>query len=373
MMKEQRLLKFKEFCELYENSDIVASISRLQNALSGVNAVDDKAKEHIRTKIDDTSEYVEKFEQISDVKRVFVETKNFSEADFERIKTVIQKDSEESLNALTKYLQTPYDQSYFIGTNVPTNLPAKMSKDTGISESTLKLLFAMDGNMKSGKGVGRGELFLGLMINGAANSAEGDVNIGGKKYEVKAKDARLNTQNGFGGGEAAMISFIESLSTISPDLQQKYGSIDKKSIQSFNLGKSSSFYDLFIDVAKLKKLDELFELIANTVFCGKFGIWKNGDAKIKKAVVDNLKAHVSRNGQCDYKALNYGFMYVNILYYQSIEWFEGIFLIDPKGGSFAFFNPQDPKMGATWLSKNTKYQQPSWQDAPTSNCWKISI
>ena len=37
----------------------------------------------------------------------------------------------------------------------------------------------------------------------------------------------------------------------------------------------------------------------------------------------------------------------------------------------------DPAMGLNkavkWLSSYTKYTQPSWQDNPTSNCWKLTL
>lgn len=367
-----KVLKFKEFSEWLNEADLASSVTRLQNALTVVNNVDDTSKQHIKAKIDDTSEYVEKFEEIADVRRVFVENKGFSESDFERIKNVIQKESNESLEALVNYLKAPYDISYFTSVDKVKNLPKTMSKDTMISEKILMEIFRMEGNMKSGKGVGRGELFLGLFANGASNSAQGDVNVGGKKYEVKAKSARLNTQNGFGSGESGMITFLSNLKNVSPTLSQKYD--PKMKVQLFNLmKKGSAFYDLFIDAAKEKVLDQVFDLMADTLFCGPLGIWKNGDAKIRKMIIDNLKSHVSKNGSCDSDSLNYGFMNINIHYYRQIEWFEGIFLIDPTNGNFAYFNPDDPKMGEKWLSNNTKYTQPSWQDAPTSNCWKISL
>ena len=365
------MLKFKEFTEWLNEADLGSSVTRLQNALTIVNNVDDTSKLHIKTKIDDTTEYIERFEEISDIRKVFVETKGFSDADFEKIKNIIQKDSTESLTALVDYLKSPYDISYFTSVDKTTDLPKKMSKDTKISENILKAIFSMEGNMKSGKGVGKGELFLGLFVNSAANSAQGDVNVGGKKYEVKAKSARLNTQNGFGQGESAMITFLNSISSISPTLSDKYS---KLKVQTYNLNqRGSSFYDLFIDAAKEKCLDQIFDLMANNLFCGPIGIWKNGDAKLKLEIIKTLRKNVKPNGSCDSDGLNYGLMNINIQYYRAIEWFEGIFLIDPTNGNFAFFNPDDKKMGEKWLSINTKYTQPSWQDAPTSNCWKISL
>ena len=368
------MLKFKEFCEaMFENGDIPQSLTRIQSAITKIQNVDSKTQDKIVNKLEDTAEYVEKFEHISEIHRFFVEEKGFSEHDFDALKNIIQKDSEESLINLIKYLNAPYDEAYFVGMNNPVNLPSKMSKDTGISSTTLGAIFSMEGAMKSGKGVGRGELFLGLMAKGAKNSAKGDVDINGTKYEVKAKDARLNTQNGFGLGTPAMISFFDGLKSIDANLAQTYGEKSKANIQSYNFTrKGSRFYDLFSDAAKLKKLDSIFELLSTTLYCGPSGIWPNGDASIKKAIIDNFKSNVKANGSADDASLNYGLMYINILYYQTQEYFKGIFLIDPKSGNFAFFNPQE-KNGAKWLQKNTKYTVPSWQDNPTSMCYKISI
>jgi hypothetical protein len=349
-----KILKFKDFCEYVIESNITNSLSRIQGAVTKVQNLDTKTEVKIVSKLDDTAEYVEKFEHISQIHKHFVEEKGFSESDFESLKNVIQKDTDESLVNLTKYLNAPYEESYFTGISSPINLPAKMSKDTGISASTLSAIYMMEGSMKSGKGVGRGELFLGLMIKGAKNASKGDVDINGNSYEVKAKEARLNTQNGFGIGTPAMISFFDGLKTVDSNLHQKYGDVSKSNIQSYNFTKKGSrFYELFADAAKIGKLNEVFELMSNSLYCGPSGIWPKGDPSIKKAIVDNLKTNIRSNGSGDDAALNYGFMYINILYYQSQEHFNGIFLIDPKSGNFAYFNPQE-KNGERWLQKNTK-------------------
>ena len=70
--------------------------------------------------------------------------------------------------------------------------------------------------------------------------------------------------------------------------------------------------------------------------------------------------------------MNYKLMWINIKYYQSQEPFNGIFVVHPNRGTLAYL-PVGTADESGWLSKNVKYTQPSWQDNPTSNCWKITL
>jgi hypothetical protein len=70
--------------------------------------------------------------------------------------------------------------------------------------------------------------------------------------------------------------------------------------------------------------------------------------------------------------LNYALMWINIKYYKTREPFNGIFIILPGTGKMAYLPVGENDMTG-WLSKNVKYNQPSWQDNPTSNCWKITL
>lgn len=364
--------------EIAMNEDFGKAVKRLVDLEDQVKSMDPSHTEVITKEVNTAADYIERFGPISEIKSYFVDTKGFSEADFKRIEQILKKEDPISIEAIRNYIKAPKSVEYFTSIKKTENIISRTAKDTGMSVNFVKELFSMDGSMKSGKGVGRGELFLGFMIDGATNASVGDVNANGKPYEVKAKSARLNTQNGFGNGIAAVTKFFDEFAKMDKNLANKYRPSKKEDFAAFNYktGGSSRFYDLLQDAYKSKlDLKKIYELQANTLYCSSSGIWSNGDARIKKMIVDNLSNNINKDGSPkDDATLNYEFMFINILYYQSQEFFNGIFLIEPNKGLFAYFDPSMNKNTAVkWLSKYTKYTQPSWQDNPTSNCWKITL
>jgi hypothetical protein len=364
--------------EMALNEDFAKAVKRLSELEPLVKAMDPTQAEIVSKEVNIAADYIERFGPISEIKSYFVDVKGFSEADFKRIENILKKEDPKSIDAIKSYIQSPRPIEYFTNITATENIVSMVSKDTGISQNFIKELFSMDGSMKSGKGVGRGELFLGFMVDGATNASVGDVNANGSPYEVKARSARLNTQNGFGNGIAAVTKFFDEFAKIDKELAAKFKPKSKDDFAAFNFTKNggSRFYDLLEEAYKLKiDLNKIYKLQADTLYCSSSGIWSNGDTRIKKLIVDNLTNNINKNGSVkDDDALNYEFMYINILYYQSQEFFNGIFLIEPNKGLFVYFDPSMNKRAAVkWLSKYTKYTQPSWQDNPTSNCWKITL
>lgn len=367
--------------EIAMNEDFSKAVKRLVDLEDDVKTMNPSHAEIVTQEVSNAADYIERFGPISEIKSYFIETKGFSEGDFKKLEALLRKETADGVLAIREYIKSPYSIEYFTDIKTPDNIVTKFSKDTGMSQEFIKELFAMAGDQKGGKGVGRGELFLGFMIDGATNASVGDVNVNGQPFEVKSNEARLNTQNGFGNGIAAVTKFFdefEKLSKIHEDIALRFRPTKKDDFRAFNYHKDggSRFYDL-LEMAHRSKLDlkEIYELQANTLYCSTSGIWTNGDNRIKKMVVNNLMKNINKDGSLkDEAALNYEFMYINILYYQSQEFFNGIFLIEKNKSTIAYF---DPKMGINkavkWLAKYTKYTQPSWQDNPTSNCWKITL
>ena len=116
---------------------------------------------------------------ISVLKDYFVETKGFSEGDWSKIEKIVQKLDATKIEAFVKYVNAPVKADYFTGINKTTDVLKQMEKDFGLDKTITGQIFKMAGEMKSGKGVGRGELFLGFMIDGATNASTGDVNVNG--------------------------------------------------------------------------------------------------------------------------------------------------------------------------------------------------
>ena len=369
----ERKLKLKK---LYE--DFASAMARIRAKKQEVELLPINMQNVVVDKIDDTADYIERHGPISQIKSYFVDTKQFSTGDFETVEKLLKKEDDASLSALISYIQNPVKIGFFTKITKPTNMGKLFSKAfPGMSSSLINTFVGMAGESKSGKGVGRGELFLGLMVKDATNAAQGDVNVLGSPYEVKAREARLNTQNGFGIGSSALAEFFDGLEDLDSGIRTEFGEKTKENYQSYNFYKKggSRFYELFkACVNKGIKLDTVLKLVAGSVFVGPSGIWPNG-AQFSNMIFKAFQKHVNKDGSPKNDTmLNYNLMYINILYYQSQEYFHGIFLVDPNKGTLAYFNPKmGESKGVKWLSLHVNYTQPSWQDRPTSDAWKIKL
>lgn len=364
------------------NEDFQFTLNRITKKLDEIKDMDPKQRDLISNKILDTANYIDNFIPITTIKKYFVETKGFSEGDWSDIEKLIQSLDAKSMEYFTEYIKNPAKIDYFTAIESPTNITDKLAKDFGLNKKVTSLLFNTSGRMKSGKGVGKGELFLGLMIDGATNASRGDVNVNGSSFEVKGLDARLNSQNGFGLGSSAMINFFDEFERDNEFNQYaiEFCSKSEENIRAYNFYrgsnrvtklKGSRFYELFDTVPKYLH-NKLIKLITNTLFCGPSGIWKHGSqftGEVEKAI------ETFTMGKYNTKAdtmMNYKLMWINIKYYQSQEFFDGIFFVNPSKGNLAYLPVGNEDMSG-WLSKNVNYKSPSWQDNPTSNSWKVTL
>jgi len=372
------------FASMMLNEDFQSALNRIISKQDDIQSLTQDQQKLVHDRLERTADYIDNFGNIFKIKKYFVDLKGYSEADWNLIQNKLERESQDYLESFIKYFDDPPGIDYITKFTNPTNIVNTMAKEFNLPEKTLSSIFSMAGNMKSGKGVGRGELFLGLMLDKATNAFIGDVNIDGDPYEVKAIEARLNSQNGFGTGTQAILYFFKEFRKNYSDTQWKKLKMDqpnKDFIRSFNFtqvkGKKtgSKFYEVFQScVNEGLDLDDLFELIASTLFCSREGIWTNASSSIKNGVVKAFKDNVNRDGTPkNNEMLNYALMWQNILYYQSQEYFKGIFLIHDKKNTLAYL-PVSPNNDMTiWLSQNVKYKGPSWQDKPTSESWKIEL
>lgn len=369
------------------NEDFQAALDRITKKKKEITSMADVQKDIITDKLEDTADYIDNFGPISTLKDYFVETKGFSEGDWSEIEKVVQKLDAPSIDAFVQYTKNPVKIDYFTSMTKTTNVINQLEKDHNLPKAVTSKIFDKEGKMKAGKGVGRGELFLGFMVDGATNASVGDVNVNGQAYEVKGKEARLNTMNGFSNGGQAIKSFFKALENLGKgkekaiysQLAAEFGAAKKENIQAYNFYKGknkitgnqgSRFYDL---IAKANELeldkDLIIQAIAKNVFTS--GVWQNG-SDFEGEVIKALQPLKKPYNLGDDSMMNYKLMWVNIKYYQKEEPFIGIFIILPGTGRMAYLHV-DTKDKSDWLSKNVKYTQPSWQDNPTSNSYKITL
>ena len=370
------------------NEDFQAALNRIIKKKKDISSMTQPQKDVITGKLEDTADYIDNFGPISALKDYFVETKGFSEGDWSEIEKVVQKLDAKSIDYFVQYIKNPVKIDYFKKMTETTNVVSQMEKDFNLPKEVTSKIFDMSGKMKAGKGVGKGELFLGFMVDGATNAATGDVNADGVPYEVKGKEARLNTQNGFANGSQAMKAFFKALGNLGKgkekakysQLATEFGNTGKDNIRSYNFFKGkngvtglqgSRFYEL---IAKAKELgadqDLIIKEIAKNVFTS--GIWQNGSS-FEGEVISALQTLKKPYNSSDDSMMNYKLMWTNIKYYQMEEPFNGIFITLPGTGKMAYLPVDKNSDKSDWLSKHVKYTQPSWQDNPTSNSWKIEL
>lgn len=356
--------------------DLAKRITDLSYLIATMNIKDSKIKSQVITKIDALTNYLQKYEPIALAETEFVELKQFSKVDFFKIENLIAKQKTEDLVVFSEYLKlNMQDVSYFLNIKDPVSLGDKMKKDFNLNSSFIEEMLALGGEAKGGKGVGRGEIFLGLMIKGATNSTVGDVNVGGREFEVKSREGRLKGTKGFGSGSGAFDFFKNRLNKKFPTYFNELKDEFNGELKNWNLKTgNTNFYKLFQLAAKDGNLNKIFTLLTSTMFISPSGIWSSGEKTLEKEIINNFKKNVSKDGSYNeslHTNLNYEFLRLNINYYQSKEKYEGIFLLNDKNGRFAYLSA--PVADTKWLKKHTKYTQPSWQDSQTSNCWKITL
>ena len=370
------------------NEDFQTALDRIIKKKKDISSMSQPQKDVITGKLEDTADYIDNFGPISALKDYFVETKGFSEGDWSEIEKVVQKLDATSIDYFVQYIKKPVKIDYFLGMTKTTNVISQMEKDFNLPKAVTSKIFDKEGRMKAGKGVGRGELFLGFMVDGATNASTGDVNADGVPYEVKGKEARLNTQNGFGNGSQAMGTFFKALARLGKgkekakysQLAAEFGEEKKDNIRSYNFFKGknkvtglqgSRFYEL---LAKAKELgadqDLIIQAIAKNLLTS--GIWQNGSS-FEGEVISALQPLKNPYNSSDDSMMNYKLMWTNIKYYQMEEPFKGIFIILPGTGKMAYLPVDKNTDMSGWLSKYVRYTQPSWQDNPTSNSWKITL
>ena len=331
----------------------------------------DRAMKSIKFKIDNDAAINTIMKSI---KHIIVNVKGYSLEDYKKIYSIIRDDNQKSLTNLLLYLQNPLELSYFRSLNVTTKICKVISEKYNISSDILCDIFRLVGDQKSGKGVGRGEIFLGLFINKATNAFVGDLYCEGQIDEVKANDARMMSQNGFGLGRTALYSFFEKVELEYPKVFSKFFKDTKNNIQSYNLKRdcSSTFYDIFRLAAKLDILNKIINIVVNTVYTGRSGLWPHSSKDIKKLILSAIKDNVKSDGNpISNTDLNYGLFHSNILYYKSQNEFDGIFFVNHKNCTIIYMNFS--KHGLEFLEENITYTQNSFQDNPTSPCYKSKL
>lgn len=366
----------KSELEIIEIETLLQSISKQGENLKHI---DDNKKTIIKTKLYSINNWLENFDNISNIFEYFVDEKGFSKSDFDEIDIILRSLHSHEIQKINLYIKNPLDITHFTSITEPVNIADYMLSLTGMNHKFIKHLFVKEGKTKSGKGVGRGELFLGFMINDAKNAIKGDINVNGDEYEVKAREARLLSQNGFNMGKTAIISFLKYIETEHSDIFKAVGFSkinSKETIQSFTLNQNTtnnSFQLFFVEWIKSgKNISEAIELVINHIFTGSFGIWPTANDQVKKILSDSFINNINKLGIIiDINDLLYSILYANIIYYQMLDGFKGMFLINNKTYRISYFDPQI--QDKNWLKKYTTVRRNDWWDNPTSNCFKITL
>jgi len=272
-----------------------------------------------------------------------------------------------------------------------------------ISEELFReiIKYKVDGN-----GKGRGELSAILFATGKNQPVAGDININGKKIEVKASGGKLqNTANkaasvNYAGGELVSklkvkelnekIEKIDMIATTKPkDSIDTTGPINeaKKVIPEIDLSNPNVVSQLNINVTNLtdrdnrwlsvKKLasengltDNEFAIWFVGIFYG--GIWINDyDTDLKNRLIEQTEAYFKiaeptrQDGQAFLNILGWH----SLRYYQKCETFDKLLYVNIKENSIIIYDPLADldKFSAQFEIING----PSWTDSLSHNCFRL--
>ena len=262
-----------------------------------------------------------------------------------------------------------------------------------------------------GNGKGRGELSAILFATGKNQSVAGDININGKKIEVKSTDGRLqNTANkaasvNYAGGELVSklkvkelnekIEKIDMIATTKPkDSIDTTGPINeaKKVIPEIDLSNPNVVSQLNINVTNLtdrdnrwlsvKKLasengltDNEFAIWFVGIFYG--GIWKT-TANYSGDLVNELITETEAYFKIAEPTKQDGQAFLNILgwhslrYYQKCETFDKLLYANTVDNSIIIYDPLSELSGIPKFNTHFKITNgPSWTDSGANSCFRL--
>jgi hypothetical protein len=213
--------------------------------------------------------------------------------------------------------------------------------------------------------MGKGEVWLSIILQGGSKAGVGDVEVNGKIMEVKGMGARLVGQRGYGDAKKMPIHFKDAIINICNDLKiTDYTPIDGDGLQ-WSVTKTTGrlLEENLFNVAKLKggfnKKD--IQIISKRLIEAYKNLYNGLNVSQYANIFENS---INQNGSINLSEYNQQALILCFSYYYQVEQFTYFTMTNHVTGNFLIINPTD----FTNLVKNGTilYSPQSWgKDAGT--------
>jgi len=207
--------------------------------------------------------------------------------------------------------------------------------------------------------MGKGEVWLSLIIKGGSKAGVGDVDINGMKMEVKGRGARLVGQRGFGDAKKMKDEIRNAIIKTCNDLGIDYTPPEGTGLEWSVTKKDGRLLEKsLMDMAKIKggfsKKD--IKIISSYIIES----YKNIFIGLKTpSYREILTSVISKNGKIDIKKYNNKMLIMSFEYYYQTEQFTYFGMTNNKTGQFLVIEPKNFK----FLIENDSsisFNPPSW-------------
>lgn len=208
--------------------------------------------------------------------------------------------------------------------------------------------------------MGKGEVWLSLIIKGGSKAGVGDVDVDGMNLEVKGKGARLVGQHGFGDAKQMKTHIRNAIIEVCSNLGIDYTPPEGNGLEWSVTKKEGRLLEKsLMDMAKLKggfsKKD--IEIISAALIESYKNLFIN---LITPSYRNILTSVISKDGKIDIKKYNIEMIKMSFDYYHQSEQFIYFGLTNPKNGQFLIIEPKD--FGYFIEKDIIVYTPPSWSD-----------
>jgi hypothetical protein len=207
--------------------------------------------------------------------------------------------------------------------------------------------------------MGKGEVWLSLVLNQGAKAGVGDVSVNGNLTEVKGVNARIVGQSGYGDAKKMALRFKKALEDICVALGITYDIKDGNGLAwNITLKEQRLLGENLTEMAKLKeggfsKKDLL--VISKHIIASYQELYTGLNTnKYQKILIPVI----SKDGTIDPRAYNKVLLKLSYEYYHQVEQFVYFAMTNNKTGKFLIIKPDD--FNKLVDSGRVKFTPPSW-------------
>ena len=190
--------------------------------------------------------------------------------------------------------------------------------------------------------MGKGEVWLSLILNGGSKAGIGDVEVNGKIMEVKGMGARLVGQKGYGDAKKMPTYFLKAIENICGDLKIKdFKPFDGNGLE-WSITKTEGRL-LEKNLYEISKIKGGFNKTDKTIISKRLiEVYKNLYNGLNVSQYSNVfESSINENGSLDLNEYNKQALILCFSYYYQVEQFTYFAMTNHKTSNFLIITPSE--------------------------------